>query len=243
MPLMGTNCLLIIGRSRQRTVAQWIDLCDSNSYVHGDIIHLQAWSHRAAHRNPNMANVPAVVTDDDTHKPILGLEGGFGFECRDCWGADPTHYDEVLVGADLTAIQLRAFAHYAGDKDYINLVVDPTVDMHNVHSGNGSFVEVRGSLPDYRVTPPPAGRRPMLPKFEGVQVISLVEYIKPDNGAFQKREGYTVGSKPTAVVVGHAKSDHQDDDDGEDDAFAGLERPTDLEPATKTTETRVKKRA
>ena len=83
----------------------------------------------------------------------------------------------------------------------------------------------------------------MLPKFEGVQVISLVEYIKPDNGAFQKREGYTVGSKPTAVVVGHAKSDHQDDDDGEDDAFAGLERPTDLEPATKTTETRVKKRA
>lgn len=121
-------------RSRQRTVAQWIDLCDSNSYVHGDIIHLQAWSHRAAHRNPNMANVPAVVTDDDTHKPILGLEGGFGFECRDCWGADPTHYDEVLVGADLTAIQLRAFAHYAGDKDYINLVVDPSVDMHNVHS-------------------------------------------------------------------------------------------------------------
>lgn len=120
-------------RSRQRTAAQWLDLCDTNSYVHGDIIHLQAWSHRAAHRNPNMANVPAVVLDDDD-KPVLGLGGGFGYECRDCWGADPRHHDEVLVGADLTAIQLRAFAHYAGDLNYINLVVDPSVDMHNVHA-------------------------------------------------------------------------------------------------------------
>lgn len=106
--------------------------------------------------------------------------------------------------------------------------------------GNGSFVEVRGSIPDYRISPPAAGRRPMLPTFDGVQVISLVEYIRPDNATFKKREGYTVGSTPTATVVGEPKSDHKDDEPEDD--FAALERPSDLEP-TKTVETRVKKRA
>lgn len=107
--------------------------------------------------------------------------------------------------------------------------------------GNGSFVEVRGSIPDYRITPPAAGRRPMLPTFDGVQVISLIEYIRPDNGAFKKREGYTVGSTPTATVVGEAKSDHKDDES--EDVFAALERPSDLEPTHKPVENRVKKRA
>lgn len=85
------------------------------------------------HKNPNSANIPSVVTDSNGH-PVTGIEGVFGYEARSCWGADSRIKDQVLVGADLTAIQLRAFAHYAGDKDYIDLVTDPTIDMHSVHA-------------------------------------------------------------------------------------------------------------
>jgi DNA polymerase-1 len=128
--LLGTYLML---RSRERTTSQWLDLVDSNSYVHGQINATGAWSGRMNHRNPNTANIPSALFNDDG-TPILGEEGAYGFEMRSCWGADTRTPNQVLVGADLTAIQLRAFAHYTGDRDYISLVSDPSVDMHNVHA-------------------------------------------------------------------------------------------------------------
>jgi len=111
--------------------------------------------------------------------------------------------------------------------------------------GNGSVVVVKGSLPDYRVNPVAAGRRPMLPKFEGVQVLELVEYVRSSTAGFVPREGYTVGSLPAQVVHEEPRSDHQDDEqDDIDGLFASLENPKDLEPATVvTTASRVKRKA
>ena len=92
--------------------------------------------------------------------------------------------------------------------------------------GNESFVSIRGALPDYRKTPPTPGRRPMLPTFEAVQVIDLVEYKAPEGSGrgpagFKKIEGgYTVGSAPSRVVQGESKEE-QDADDG--DPFEGLD--------------------
>lgn len=123
----------LLCRSRERLATQWIDLADKHGYVHGVINSLGAWSHRATHNNPNTANIPNIVTDDITKEPVLGLAGNFGFECRDVWiPDDPTRED--ILDADLTAIQLRGFAHYTGDKNYISLVSDPSVDMHSVHA-------------------------------------------------------------------------------------------------------------
>jgi DNA polymerase-1 len=123
----------LLCRSRERLASQWLDLVDSKGYVHGRITGLGAWSHRATHTNPNTANIPNIQFDDAKH-PLKGLDGVFGWECRDCWVVDPRDADEdVILDADLTAIQLRAFAHLTEDMDYISLVSDPSVDMHNVH--------------------------------------------------------------------------------------------------------------
>lgn len=91
--------------------------------------------------------------------------------------------------------------------------------------GNESFVLIKASLVDYRKTPLAPGRRAMLPTFDAVQVIDLIEYIAPEGtgrgpGGFKKIEGgYTVGSAPSRVVQGEAKAEPEDDDD----PFAGLD--------------------
>jgi len=128
--LLGTYLML---RSRERTTSQWLDLVDSNSYVHGQINATGSWSGRMNHRNPNTANVPSALFTDEG-EPITGEDGAYGYEMRSCWSVDKRIPNQVMVGADLTAIQLRGFAHYTGDKDYISLVSDPSVDMHNVHA-------------------------------------------------------------------------------------------------------------
>lgn len=108
--------------------------------------------------------------------------------------------------------------------------------------GNESFVSIRGALPDYRKNPPTPGRRPMLPTFEAVQVIDLVEYKAPEGSnrgpaGFKKIEGgYTVGSAPSRVVQGAVRAEEQDDDS---DPFEGLDSLPEM-PKVKTV---VKKKA
>lgn len=109
--------------------------------------------------------------------------------------------------------------------------------------GNESFVSIRGALPDYRKNPPTPGRRPMLPTFEAVQVIDLVEYKAPEGSnrgpaGFKKIEGgYTVGSAPSRVVQGESKPE---DTDSDEDVFAGLDDLPEAKPASRTV---VKKKA
>jgi len=110
----------------------WLDLVDSNSYLHPTTVHIGAWSHRMSHSKPQTGNIPGVKLNDND-EIIYGLEGGYGFECRDCFRADPRVEGQVLVGADLTAIQLRGFSHYTGDKNCISLVSDPSIKIHAVH--------------------------------------------------------------------------------------------------------------
>lgn len=94
--------------------------------------------------------------------------------------------------------------------------------------GNGSFVSVRGALPDYRKNPVKPGRKPMLPTFDAVQVINLIEYKVPEGstrgpGGFKVIEGgYTVGSTPSKVVYAESKEEAEDGGD----PFEALETPT-----------------
>jgi len=54
---------------------------------------------------------------------------------------------------------------------------------HNVLVGNGSFGKVKGSLRDYTDSRVAKGRRKVLPTFEAMQVDTLVEYIRKDDGS------------------------------------------------------------
>jgi DNA polymerase I-like protein with 3'-5' exonuclease and polymerase domains len=65
-----------------------------------------------------MAQVPA------SKKP-------YGQECRELWIVDKGN---VLVGCDLSGIELRCFAHYLQDKEYINEVVNGDVHTRNQHA-------------------------------------------------------------------------------------------------------------
>lgn len=109
--------------------------------------------------------------------------------------------------------------------------------------GNGSTVIVRGSLRNYKKTPPLKGRKPMTPFFKAVQVIDLVEYKTDEKsfgpGNFDATEGYTAGSIPTKTVVKETVSESDQEVN-----FDALESPADLEPqglqAAKVTTTRRK---
>jgi len=123
----------LLCRSRERLASQWLDLVDDNGYVHGFVMGTGASTGRMSHSNPNMANIPSVQMDKENH-PIKGLEGFFGYEARSSFEANPNGYDDVLLGADLPVIQLRAIAHFDEDLTNISLVTDSSVDMHQVHA-------------------------------------------------------------------------------------------------------------
>jgi len=77
---------------------------------------------RMAHNSPNMAQVPAVYSP-------------YGKECRDCWTvSDPENYS--LVGTDASGLEIRALAHYMGDKDYIKEVLEGDVHTANQKAAN-----------------------------------------------------------------------------------------------------------
>lgn len=119
-------------RSRERTVRSWLDLRDSNGFVHGEYVTNGTWTGRMRHANPNMANIPKVKREKDG-TPKLGSKGKYGYECRSCWTTDKTD-DCTLLGVDLSGIQLRAFAHYVGNLEYIRKIEDPEFDPHQFHA-------------------------------------------------------------------------------------------------------------
>ena len=73
----------------------WLKLSRGNR-IHGQVQTLGAVTTRVSHRSPNMSQVPAV--------------GSYlGEECRALFHAEPGW---VMVGADLSGIELRGLAHY-----------------------------------------------------------------------------------------------------------------------------------
>ena len=109
-------------KKRISQIKQWIKYVDPLGRVHGRVMTLRTVTGRMAHNNPNMAQVPAVYSP-------------YGKECRDCWTVgDPENYS--LVGTDASGLEIRALAHYMGDKNYIKEVVDGDVHLANQRMTN-----------------------------------------------------------------------------------------------------------
>ncbi len=86
--------------------------------IHGRVITNGAVTGRATHSNPNVAQVPSVK------KP-------FGNECRELFTVDE---GDVLVGCDVSGLELRMLAHFMAEYDdgeYGELVVDGDVHTAN----------------------------------------------------------------------------------------------------------------
>ena len=73
----------------------WLKLSKENK-IYGTVITNGAVSGRCTHRNPNVAQVPAVRAE-------------YGKECRELFHAPK---GKVLVGADASGLELRCLAHY-----------------------------------------------------------------------------------------------------------------------------------
>lgn len=111
-------------KSRSTLVQSFIDACWEDGRVHGDVISVGASSHRMAHRNPNCAN-------------LASPKSLYGKEVRALFKA-PVGF--VMVGCDLSGIQLRAMAHYCNDKELIKQILEGDIHTH--------LAKIYGLIPD-----------------------------------------------------------------------------------------------
>lgn len=102
----------------QKRLAQaksWLEAVGDDERIHGSVITIGAVTGRMAHNKPNLGQVPAV------RSPYGGVS-------RSVFTVDT---DKVLVGCDLSGIELRCFAHYLNDADYIDEIVNGDVHTRN----------------------------------------------------------------------------------------------------------------
>ena len=102
-------------QKRESQLDSWLEKLGKDGRVHGKVIGFGAVTGRATHSSPNMAQVPAT-------RAVLGTE------FRSCWTVESGN---VLVGVDLSGIELRCFAHYLNDKEYIDETVNGDVHERN----------------------------------------------------------------------------------------------------------------
>ena len=111
--------LLLNKRIGQLATGQnaWLKL-QKNGRMHGQVITNGAATGRCTHNRPNMSQVPSV-------------NAPYGQECRELFHA-PEGY--VLIGADLSGLELRCLAHYMAKFDggaYAEEVVNGDVHTAN----------------------------------------------------------------------------------------------------------------
>lgn len=113
--------------SRRRTLTEWLGLVSPEGRIHGEFHGIGAWTHRMAHRKPNMANIPREFHEDGSPKLL-------GKELRSLWQAPRKR---LLVGVDAEGIQLRIFAHYINDPEFTEALVkgkkDDKTDPHSLN--------------------------------------------------------------------------------------------------------------
>lgn len=134
----GLKCTKIKSyiRSKEGAKAQngWLNVVRDGK-IHSRIVHIGAATHRVSLSKPNIGQIPAVEEYPKGHEqedePILGFEGGWGLECRDCFEPPKGWW---LMGADLSGIEVRLLAEEMSDFDdgeYIDVVLDG--DIHETN--------------------------------------------------------------------------------------------------------------
>jgi DNA polymerase I len=103
-------------QKRVGLIDSWLEHVDINTFrVHGRVITNGAVTGRMTHSNPNMGQIPSVSSI-------------YGAECRKLWTVDAGH---VLVGCDLSGIELRCLAHYMQDDEWTKELLDGDIHTKN----------------------------------------------------------------------------------------------------------------
>lgn len=108
-------------QKRVSQIQSWFECVGSDGRVHGRVITNGAVTGRATHSGPNMGQIP-------------NTSSVYGKECRECWTVDEGN---VLIGVDLSGIELRCFAHYLNDDEYTKAIIEgKQEDGTDVHTRN-----------------------------------------------------------------------------------------------------------
>jgi len=105
----------LLVQKRIAQVQSWVDAVGADDRVHGQVNAIGAVTGRMTHSSPNMAQVPAVYSP-------------YGKQCRSCWVVSEGY---KLVGVDASGLELRMLAHYMGDQEYTNEILNG-----DIHSAN-----------------------------------------------------------------------------------------------------------
>ncbi len=96
----------------------WIDNVKDDGRVHGRVITNGAVTGRMTHQKPNMGQIPNVNSE-------------YGAECRALWRVTDGN---VLVGTDLSGIELRCLAHYMQDPDWQEELLNGDIHQKNANA-------------------------------------------------------------------------------------------------------------
>ena len=103
-------------QKRVGLIDSWLKHADDiTGRVHGGVISNGAVTGRMTHHSPNLGQVPSV------NKP-------YGVECRSLF---IPYEGEVLVGADLSGIELRCLAHYMQDDEWQEELLNGDIHTKN----------------------------------------------------------------------------------------------------------------
>ncbi len=121
-------------QSRVSKMEEWIKALRDSDTIHPTIIGIGTVTHRCAHVNPNVGNIPSVAPKYDPKGPIYPEASELGKQLRSMWIARP---GRVLVGTDADSIQLRGLAHYMDDARFTEaLIKGRKEDGTDAHSLN-----------------------------------------------------------------------------------------------------------
>lgn len=113
--LMGEYLML---QKRDGMLKAWFKAVTDKGRIHGRVNSNGAVTGRMTHSNPNLGQIPS------TKKP-------YGKECRALFTVEEGN---VLVGSDLSGIELRCLAHYMDDDDYTRELLEGDIHTVNQHA-------------------------------------------------------------------------------------------------------------
>lgn len=105
--------LMLVKRTSQ--IQSWIAAVKEDGRIHGRVITNGAVTGRATHSSPNMSQVAGVTVP-------------WGKEMRQCFSSPE---DKVIVGCDLSGIELRCLAHYINDPEFTNELLNGDIHERN----------------------------------------------------------------------------------------------------------------
>ena len=102
-------------QKRVGLIESWLDSVKDDERVHGRVITNGAVTGRMTHQKPNMGQIPSVNSE-------------YGDDCRRLWTVEEGN---VLVGTDLSGIELRCLSHYMQDPEWQEELLNGDIHQKN----------------------------------------------------------------------------------------------------------------